>query len=163
MPCPRRACRSTRWQSVSAARPPRYASNGWAILPEPAGGFPLAARLRHQITEYRRVEDARDALLVGDAAAFGKLMDASHASCAQDFEISGPELDALVDAARKSGALGARLTGAGFGGATVNLVPRDTCDTFVAGVTERYYRDYLGVEGAPPIFVARSSAAAGVV
>ena len=144
-------------------RPAEVREQWLGDLPEPDEGFPIAARLRHQLTEYRRVEDARDALLAGDAQLFGTLMDASHASCAQDFEISGPELDALVEAARASGALGARLTGAGFGGATVNLVPRDICDTFVGEITDRYYRDYLGIQGAPPVFVARASDAAGVV
>ena len=130
-------------------------------LPEPQRGFPLRARLRHQLTEYRRVELARDALLQGNAEQFGRLMNESHASCANDFFISSPELDALVDAARASGALGARLTGAGFGGATVNLVPNESREAFIEGVTERYYRGHLGHEGEAPIFVAHASEGAG--
>ncbi|MBI3117460.1 MAG: hypothetical protein HYZ00_02160 [Candidatus Hydrogenedentes bacterium] len=92
-------------------------------MPEPAQGFPLQARLRHVLTEFRRVELARDALLAGDTGTLGELMNASHESCARDYEISVPALDDLAGAARDAGALGARLTGAGFGGATVNLVP----------------------------------------
>jgi N-acetylgalactosamine kinase len=131
-------------------------------LPIPDEGMPLQARLRHQYTEFRRVETARDALQAGDAATFGDLMNASHASCAADFGISSPELDALVEAARASGALGARLTGAGFGGATVNLVPAGEVEAFVAGVTERYYRSRLG-GGAVPVFVAEARPGAGYV
>lgn len=130
-------------------------------LPEPEGGFPLQARVRHQLTEYRRVEQARDALLAGDSVEFGRLMNASHESCAKDFCISGPELDALVHAARESGALGSRLTGAGFGGATVSLAPRALCDSFIAEVTERYYRTYRGFHEDPPVFVAHASEGAG--
>lgn len=128
---------------------------------EPEGGFPLLARLRHQLSEYRRVETARDALLAGDAEEFGRLMNASHRSCGDDFGISSRELDALVAAARESGALGSRLTGAGFGGATVSLVPEDRVDEFVAGVTERYYRNFLKHEGKAPIFVAQACDGAG--
>lgn len=134
-------------------------------LEEPPGGFPLQARARHQRTEYQRVEAARDALLAGDAGALGALMDASHASCASDFGISCPELEALVGIARDAGALGARLTGAGFGGCTVNLVPVEAVDDFQEAVLARYYGAYLGggeVDG-DVIFVAQASAGAGYV
>ena len=130
-------------------------------LPEPEDGFPLRARLRHQLTEYRRVEFARDVMMEGKGEKLGRLMNESHASCADDFFIGSPELDALADAARASGALGARLTGAGFGGAIVSLVPSEARDTFVTGVTERYYRGYHGYEGEPPVFVARACEGAG--
>jgi len=130
-------------------------------LPEPGEGFALQARLRHQLTEYRRVETARDALLANDAEEFGRLMNASHESCAEDFCISGPELDALVTAARNAGALGARLTGAGFGGATVNLVPAAASAGFIDQITQEYYRNYLGFKGVPPVFVAHAREGAG--
>ena len=132
-------------------------------LPEPDGGFPLMARLRHQRTEYRRVEQARDALLAGDSQAFGALMNASHESCALDFEISSPELETLVSAARTHGALGARLTGAGFGGATVNLVPHERLEGFLEGIARSYYLEHLHYDGEPPVFVAAPSAGAGYV
>lgn len=128
-----------------------------ADTPEPAEGFPLQARLRHQITEYRRVETARDALQAGAAEEFGQLMNASHGSCAHDFGISSPDLDKLVECAREAGALGARLTGAGFGGATVNLVPNHLVDTFIERVTRSYYQEYKAHTGAAPSFIAHPS------
>lgn len=108
-------------------------------LPEPPEGFALQARARHQLTEYERVERARDLLLAGDVAGFGELMYASHASCAGDYRVSCPELDALVDIARDAGAVGARMTGAGFGGCTVNLVHAAEVEAFRAAVHAGYY------------------------
>jgi galactokinase len=108
-------------------------------MPEPPGGFPLRARIRHQLSEARRVELARDALLAGDAELFGGLMNDSHESCARDYEISCPELNVLVKVALDAGALGARLTGAGFGGATVSLVPESRVDSFCEAIRRDYY------------------------
>jgi N-acetylgalactosamine kinase len=137
-------------------------------LPEPDGGFPLRARARHFCTEYARVEGGRDALLVDDAETFGRLMNESHTSCAGDYDVSGPELEQLVAIAREGGAIGSRLTGAGFGGCTVNLVPIDRLESFQAHVQDRYYTAYLGkrddlAEVAEPILIAHSSPAAGYV
>jgi galactokinase len=81
----------------------------------------LLRRFRHVVSENARVEDARAAMLEGDLAAFGRLMDASHASLRDDYEVSCAELDRLVELARAGGAAGARLTGAGFGGCIVAL------------------------------------------
>ena len=81
-------------------------------------------RARHVVTENARVVDFARALRRGDLAALGRLMLASHASLRDDFEVSTPELDALVDAFVEAGALGARLTGAGFGGCVVALTTR---------------------------------------
>jgi len=134
-------------------------------LKEPEGGFHLQARARHQLTEHRRVEEARDALLAGDAAGLGALMNDSHASCAKDYRISCPELETLVAIGRDCGAAGARLTGAGFGGCTVNLVSADATEDFEARVRRDYHEQYLasrGIAGAgEQTFVARSSAGAG--
>jgi len=134
-------------------------------LMEPPEGFALKKRARHQLTEFQRVEAARDALLSGDAAFLGQLMNASHASCAKDYEVSCPELDALVEIARVSGALGSRLTGAGFGGCTVNLAPGERVDAFCASVRRKYYVEYLESRDAPnlddAVFVAQASEAAG--
>jgi galactokinase len=75
----------------------------------------------------------------GDVGRFGQLMFESHASLRGDFEVSTPELDLLVElASRTEGVIGARLTGAGFGGCTVNLVERDAVARFEAGVVEPY-------------------------
>ncbi len=108
-------------------------------LPELEDGLPLQAWSRHQYQELRRVERTRDALLCNDTAAAGKLMLESHASCAEGLGVSTPELNSLVDAAMASGAFGARLTGAGFGGCTVNLVPKSQVASFREGVWTRHY------------------------
>jgi len=131
--------------------------------PEPENGFPLKARLRHQLSEYRRVELARDALLVGDADELGRLMNDSHTSCAEDFGISSEELDALVETSRNAGALGARLTGAGFGGATISLVPEEHLADFTEHVTTHYYKKRRGLKDSPPLFTAVASAGAEYV
>jgi galactokinase len=83
----------------------------------------LLARCRHVTSENQRALEACERLAAGDLAAFGRLMTASHLSLRNDFEVSHPALDRLVEEAREvEGVLGARLTGAGFGGCTVNLV-----------------------------------------
>ena len=79
-------------------------------------------RFRHVVTEAGRVGAAEQALRRGDGPSLGSLLDASHASLRDDYEVSTAALDELVGAARSAGALGARLTGAGFGGAIVALV-----------------------------------------
>jgi galactokinase len=79
-------------------------------------------RARHVVTENARVLEAADALRVGNFEELGRLMYASHASMRDDFEISTRELDAFVELAEAAGALGARLTGAGFGGSAIALV-----------------------------------------
>jgi galactokinase len=80
-------------------------------------------RARHVVSENARVLEAVEALRGGDFAGFGRLMYASHASLRDDYEVSTPELDAFVELAEGSGAVGARLTGAGFGGCAIALVP----------------------------------------
>ncbi|MBU6429751.1 MAG: galactokinase, partial [Cyanobacteria bacterium REEB65] len=86
----------------------------------------LQARLRHVFSENARVSAARQALGEKDLARLGALMDASHASLRDDYEVSCPELDVLVDLCRQEpGVLGARLTGAGFGGCAIALARSD--------------------------------------
>ena len=80
---------------------------------------PIARRARHVVREHRRVLDAVEAVVRGDLARFGALMTESHASLRDDFDVSVPELDAIVAGALASGALGARLTGGGFGGSAI--------------------------------------------
>lgn len=125
-------------------------------MEEPEKGFPLRARVRHVITEQKRVELSRDALLANDAYTFGKLMNESHQSCAQDYEISIPELDMLTQTARRYGAIGSRLTGAGFGGCTVSLVPREKVDYFMENVEKQYYQKYLGLPSAQNMFIVET-------
>ena len=95
-------------------------------LPEP-----IRSRCRHVVTENARVLDSIEALKQGKMSNLGELMNASHDSLRDDYQVSCRELDALVDAARDiAGTLGARMTGAGFGGCTVNLVEKDTAQSF---------------------------------
>jgi N-acetylgalactosamine kinase len=110
--------------------------------PAPPEGFLLKKRARHVIAETERVEASLALLkeMPHDAAErFGALMNASHESCRDDYGISCPELDALVAAGRRAGAFGARLTGAGFGGCTVNLIPAGTAREFMQEIDRHYY------------------------
>jgi galactokinase len=103
---------------------------------------PLDRRARHVVTEIERVVRAVEALRTGHLDAFGPLMNASHASLRDDFEVSCAELDRLVELAQAlPGVLGARLTGAGFGGCTVNVVRADAVEQFDAEVVRRYRRE----------------------
>jgi len=96
-------------------------------------------RCRHVVTENARVLDAAAALRAGDLDAVGRLMAASHQSMRDDFAITTPELDLLVDiAARTEGTIGARMTGGGFGGCTVNLVRAAHAVSFAAEVRAAY-------------------------
>ncbi len=98
----------------------------------------LAARTRHVVSEHRRAVAAVGALERGDAAGFGALMNESHASYSRDFAASTPAIDALVEDAVRLGAFGARLTGGGFGGCTVSLVPAGRAEGWTAGLLERH-------------------------
>jgi N-acetylgalactosamine kinase len=113
------------------------------LFPEPADGFKLYQRCRHVVEEADRVEQALAALRAGDTAALGALMNRSHESCRDLYEISCPELDQLTRIARQAGAEGSRLTGAGFGGCTISLVPEERLPAFLHEVSRVYYREYL--------------------
>ena len=97
---------------------------------------PLAARARHIVTENARVGDAVAALAAGDMAGLAAAMNASHASQRDDYEVSIPEIDLLVEAALTHGAVGARLTGGGFGGSIVALVEASMIDDWSRKVSE---------------------------
>jgi galactokinase len=100
---------------------------------------PLAARARHVVTENARVLAAVEALRSDDRARIGELFAASHASLATDFEVSTPALDALVEiAGHTDGVIAARMTGAGFGGCTVNLVEVGRAEAAIAAITSAY-------------------------
>jgi galactokinase len=108
-----------------------------SMLPRVDGD--LKKRARHVITENQRVRDAVSALKNGDLGLLQALMQASHESLRADFEVSTPELDALVEVASKAlGHAGPRLTGAGFGGCLVALVEEDRVQNFSESVTEQY-------------------------
>lgn len=95
---------------------------------------PLGRRVRHVVTENARVRAGVADLEAGEAASFGRRMIESHLSQRDDFEVSIARVDALVDGAMRSGALGARLTGGGFGGAIVALVRDVHLDAFCAAI-----------------------------
>jgi galactokinase len=120
-------------------------------------------RFRHVVTESDRVTRAVTALRNADAAAFGRLMIASHASLRDDFAVSHAELDAIVDTAVQAGAHGARLTGAGFGGSAVILADADSVERVMETLRERFYAP-RGVRGdlTDELFVAEPSAGAEV-
>lgn len=101
----------------------------------------LLKRARHVVTEDERVLAAVSALREQDFGAFGRLMYASHASLRDDYEVSTRELDAYVECAVGVGALGARLTGAGFGGSAIALIARDRVDHLVDSARERFRRE----------------------
>lgn len=102
-------------------------------LPEP-----LNRRARHVVTENQRVLDGVKALEQGNIQRFGELMVASHVSLRDDYEVSILELNQLVEAELRHGAVGARLTGAGFGGSTVALVEESEYESFKKGVLQDY-------------------------
>ncbi len=108
-------------------------------------------RALHVVMECDRVKQSVEALKNDDIARFGKLMDASHASLRDLYEVTGDELDTLVDAAQaQRGCLGSRMTGAGFGGCTVSLVENDCVEEFMQNV-EKAYTEKIGY--APTFYV----------
>ncbi len=97
-------------------------------------------RCRHIVTENERVLAAADVLERGDLQAFGRLMNASHASMRDDYEISCAEVDTLVEIAQaQPGVFGARMTGGGFGGCVVSLVAVEAVDDFIESVRAAYF------------------------
>jgi galactokinase len=103
-------------------------------VPEPA-----RRRARHVISENGRTLSAVEALKAEDAAAFGRLVLESHASLRDDYAVSCPELDAVVEIATTiPGTLGARLVGAGFGGSALVVARDDELDAVIAALQERY-------------------------
>lgn len=103
-----------------------------------AEGDVQVRRVRHVVREIERVEQFVARLDAGDVEAVGPLMDASHASLRDDYEVSCRELDLVVDAARAAGALGARMTGGGFGGSAIALVRADEVDAVASAVEEAF-------------------------
>lgn len=107
-------------------------------------------RCRHVVSENERTLSAVRALQAGDVEEFGRLMAASHQSLRDDYEVSCRELDILVESAQSvPGVAGARMTGGGFGGCTVNLVHKDATERFRETVT----REYLGKTGQEPLIL----------
>lgn len=118
-------------------------------------------RARHVVTENDRVLQACDAMRAGDALTLGRLLDASHVSLRDDFQVSNRELDTIVEiAAAHPACLGARMTGAGFGGCAVALVADEGAEAFVASVVQAY----AAATGLTPrVYVCQASNGAEVV
>jgi galactokinase len=120
----------------------------------------IRARATHIVTEITRVDATVAAITQGDWARVGELFDRSHASMRDDFEISVPELDQVVETARAHGALGARMTGGGFGGSAIALLPEDSveeaADAIAGAFAERGW-------DAPAVLTAPASPGAAAV
>ena len=118
-------------------------------------------RVRHVVTENDRVKKAANALTTGDLAAFGQLMTDSHHSLRDDYEVTTPELDLMVElASGLEGVYGARMTGGGFGGCTINLVDGAHAER----VQQRLEQNYEARTGLKPaILVCEASDGAGAV
>jgi len=125
------------------------------LTSDPLADWKLYRRAHHVVSENQRTIDAADALARDDAALVGSLMVSSHESLRDNFEVSGPELDAMVEAALAApGCLGARMTGGGFAGCAVALVRTTALDDFTTETT-RVYRDRMGLE--PSLYVCKAS------
>jgi galactokinase len=99
----------------------------------------ILKRVRHVVTENRRVLDAVNALMNSQFDIFGELMNRSHTSLREDYEVTGIELDTMVELAQQQkGVLGSRMTGAGFGGCTVSLVKESCVKNFIKNVGKEY-------------------------
>jgi galactokinase len=119
----------------------------------------LLRRCRHVITENARVLRAADALAANELEVCGQLMFESHDSLKNDYEVSCPELDVMVELAKNTpGTYGARMTGGGFGGCTINLVARDAVPQFIR-VVAAGYREKIGI--TPEIYVTEAVDGAG--
>ncbi|MCC8174621.1 MAG: galactokinase [Odoribacter sp.] len=105
-------------------------------------------RARHAVTEHQRVKKAVEALKEGKLEEFGKLMNASHQSLKEDYEVTGKELDTLAEEGQKiEGVLGSRMTGGGFGGCTVTLVKEEAVDNYINTVGP-IYKDKTNLEAS---------------
>ncbi len=114
----------------------------------------LRRRARHVVSENERVARTAELLRGGDLRRVGPLLSASHASLRDDYEVSCPELDLAVDASLSGGAWGARMTGAGFGGCAIALVPTDGREAVTAAVLEAFARQRYAV---PAVFEVASA------
>ena len=118
-------------------------------------------RATHAVTENERAKVAVEFLKKDDIAEFGKLMNKSHISLRDDYEVTGLELDSLVKAAwEEKGTVGSRMTGAGFGGCTVSIVENDYVDSFIKNVGKKY-KEKTGLEAS--FYIANIGDGAGKV
>lgn len=119
----------------------------WPSVAPVIADLVIRRRAEHVVLENARTLEAAEVWKAGDAKSFGELMNASHCSLRDSYEVTGQALDALVDAAwRAPGCIGARMTGAGFGGCAVALVYRDQVPAFIAAVKDGY-KELTGIDG----------------
>jgi galactokinase len=138
-------------------RPRNEAADGVETVLQGVRDPRIRSRARHVLTEMGRVDAAVEALRDDDLPTFGRLLDASHDSLRDDYEVSCPELDTVVHTAREHGALGSRMTGGGFGGSAIALVPRDAADRVAGAVTVAFADQGWA---APGVLAAPASAGA---
>ena len=118
-------------------------------------------RARHVVEEIERSKQAESLLEAGDVRRFGELMNQCHISLRDLYEVSCPELDVMVNVAQSlEGCYGARLTGAGFGGCTVNLVAKENAETFAKELA-RGYQSQTKLQ--PEIYITQASNGAEVL
>jgi galactokinase len=121
----------------------------------------VARRAQHVVEEIQRTEQAVFLLKQGNVKALGRLMNECHESLRDLYEVSCPELDVMVNIARSlEGCYGARLTGAGFGGCTVNLVAQSEAEAFANELASRYTRETNKI---PSVYICRADDGAGMV
>jgi galactokinase len=118
----------------------------------------MRRRVRHVVTEIERVRETVALLRAGRVADLGPVLAASHASMRDDYEISCLELDLAVETARTAGALGARMTGGGFGGSAIALVPADRLDPIGAAVEAAFAEAGLRAPALIPAYPAEGAA-----
>ncbi len=128
-----------------------------ARLADQGTGEDVRRLVRHIVTENRRVEQVVERLEANDLRAIGPLLYAGHASLRDDFKISCPELDLVVDTAADAGAVGARMTGGGFGGSAIVLIEDSAVDKVTEAVTTAFA---TAAYRAPRVFAATPSAGA---
>lgn len=142
---------------ISKVRPIKYLAElteaDFTAVESALASDPIAhKRARHVVTEVQRTTDAVKALKAGEIEEFGKMMNASHVSLRDDYEVTGLELDTMAEEAWKiPGVIGSRMTGGGFGGCTVSLVKEEAIDTFIEQVGAAY-KAKTGI--APDFYVA---------
>lgn len=130
--------------SLRYADDAEVASARWAAANTPEGvdatkwQETVAKRVRHIVSEISRTAEAIEQLQAGDLAGFGESMQASHASLRDDYEVSVAQLDVSVDVAMKHGALGARMTGGGFGGSSIALLPAEKVEETAAAIAQAF-------------------------
>lgn len=154
----RAACeRAAKWLQTAALRDARLDE----VERMPSELAVERRRARHVVTENERTLAAAQAMDDNDPGALGALMDASHASLRDDYEVSGPALDAMVQIAHASpGCIGARMTGGGFAGCAVALVAADAADDFALAVQERY-RAVCGLDAS--VWLSQPAAGASLI